>query len=351
LNVRITREGSANSGKPTAEKPEVVVITGASAGVGRATVRRFAEQGAHIALIARGRAGLEATKKEVEDVGGKALVLPVDVADAERVEQAAEQAERELGPIDIWINSAMVSMLAEFKDISPSEYKRITEVTYLGYVHGTMAALRRMMARDRGTIVQVGSALAYRGIPLQTAYCGAKHAIRGFTESLRCELLHDQSNIWITMVQLPAVNTPQFQWCGLKLDGQPQPVPPIYQPEVAADGIYFAAHQRRREVYVGGSTAIVIPGNKLAAGLGDRILAHTGYESQLFDGAPSPGRPDNLWRPLDEERDYGAHGIFDRRTHSRSLALWATKNRGWLSAAAAGCVAAVAAALVRRGMA
>ena len=260
-----------------AEKPEVVVITGASAGVGRAAVRRFAREGAYIGLVARGTDGLEAARAEVEARGGKALVLPADVADAAQVEAAAEKAEAELGPIDIWVNDAMTTIFAPFLEITPEEYRRATEVTYLGAVYGTMAALKRMVSRDRGTIVQVGSALAYRSIPLQAPYCGAKAAIRGFTDSIRTELVHRKSKVHLTMVQMPALNTPQFGWCATKLPNHPQPVPPIFQPEVAADAIYFAAHSRRRELYVGHSTVMAILGNKLAPGTrrpvpgGDRL--------------------------------------------------------------------------------
>ncbi len=245
----------------TAHKREVVVVTGASAGVGRATVRAFARQGARIGLLARGRAGLEGARRDVEALGGEALVLPTDVADAGAVERAAEAVERTFGPIDVWVNDAMCSVFSPAKQMTPDDYKRVTEVTYLGFVYGTLAALKRMLPRDRGIIVQVGSALAYRGIPLQSAYCGAKHAIQGFTESVRCELIHDKSNVKITMVQMPALNTPQFDWVKSRLPRKPQPVPPIYQPEVAADAIVYAAHHYRREYYVGGSTAVVITGS------------------------------------------------------------------------------------------
>src|SRR5215218_2864905 len=262
------------------KRPEVVVITGASAGVGRATAREFARRGAHVALIARGRDGLEGARREVERAGGRALVLPLDVSDADAVEQAAELTVRELGPIDVWVNNAMLSVFSPVTEMRPEEYKRVTEVTYLGYVYGTLAALRRMLPRDRGVIVQVGSALAYRGIPLQSAYCGAKHAVQGFTESVRCELIHDGSGVKITMVQLPALNTPQFGWVRNRLPRKPQPVPPIYQPEVAADAIVWAARHYRREWVVGGSTALAIAGDKVAPGLGDWYLARQGYDAQ-----------------------------------------------------------------------
>ena len=293
----------------------VVVITGASAGVGRAAVRAFARQGANVGHIARGLDGHEGARREVEAVGGRALVLPADVSDHDAVEAAAEQVERELGPIDVWVNNAMVSVFSPVKDMEPDEFRRVTEVTYLGVVYGTLAALKRMLPRDRGAIVQVGSALAYRGIPLQSAYCGAKHAIQGFSESLRCELLHDSSHVHVTMVQLPAMNTPQFDWVKSRLPRKAQPVPPIYAPEIAADAIVWAASHRRREMSVGAVTTGVIWGNKLAAGLGDRYLARTGYDSQQTDEPADPNRPDNLWHPLPGDR--GPHGRFgDRTTHS-----------------------------------
>src|SRR5947207_4278946 len=249
---------------------QVVVVTGASAGVGRATVRAFAQRGADVGLLARGVDGLEAARREVEAAGGRAIAIPTDVADADRVEAAADRIERELGPIDVWVNNAMVSVFSPVKELTPDEVHRVTEVTYLGVVYGTLAALKRMLPRDRGSIVQVGSALAYRGIPLQAAYCGAKHAIQGFTESLRSELLHDKSNVRVTMVQLPAINTPQFSWVKSRLPREPQPVPPIYAPEIAADAIVWAARHRRREMSVGAPTVAAIWGNKVASGLADR---------------------------------------------------------------------------------
>ncbi|MDP9474264.1 MAG: SDR family oxidoreductase [Actinomycetota bacterium] len=321
--------------------PETVVITGASAGVGRATVRAFAKQGARIGLLARNPDGLEAARRDVESLGGKALAIPTDVADPEQVEEAARIVEEEFGPIDIWVNDAMTTVFAPFKEVTPEEFRRATEVTYLGYVYGTMSALRRMLPRDRGTIVQVGSALAYRAIPLQAPYCGAKHAIRGFTDSLRTELMHDGSNIHITMVQLPGLDTPQFDHCKTKMPNHPMPVPPIYQPEVAADAIVWAARHRRREVYVGASSAITIIGNKLAPWLGDRYLARTAYSGQQTDEPVIPDRPSNLFEPVSGDR--GAHGSFGGQAHGRSPQLWATKNRGWLAlAAGAGTLAAVA---------
>lgn len=311
----------------------IVVVTGASAGVGRATAERFARAGASLALVARGSAGLDGARAAVEKLGARAIVCPADVAEQAELDEAAARAEAELGPIDVWINCAMVTVFGRFEDLTVEEFRRVTDVTYLGYVNGTRAALRYMRPRDRGTIVQVGSALAYRGIPLQSAYCGAKHAILGFTESLRTELMHDGSNVHVTMVQMPALNTPQFAWCENKMGRKSQPVPPIYQPEVAADAIWFAATHRRRELYVGGSTAAVIVGEKLAPALGDWYLAKTGFDSQQYDGPPPAGAPHNLWRPVDDARDFGAHGAFDDRAHARSFELMVAKRKGWIAAA------------------
>lgn len=319
--------------------PEVVVVTGASAGLGRAIVQAFARRGARIGLLARGRDGLEGARRDAESLGGRGLALPTDVADADAVEAAARSVEEEFGPIDVWVNDAMVSVFSPVKEMSAEDYRRVTEVTYLGYVHGTLSALRRMLPRDRGTIVQVGSALAYRGIPLQSAYCAAKHAIRGFTDSLRCELIHDRSAVKITMVQMPAMNTPQFGWVKSRLPRKPQPVPPIFQPEVAAEAVYHAAHHYRREWYVGGSTAVVIAGNKMFPGMGDWYLGRTGYESQQYDGTADPNRPNNLYDPL--PGDHGAHGAFDARATKRSFQLWADENREWLTVAGLGLAAAV----------
>jgi NAD(P)-dependent dehydrogenase (short-subunit alcohol dehydrogenase family) len=304
---------------------EVVVITGASAGVGRATARKFAKHGASVALLARGKDGLEAARKEVEELGGKALVIPVDVANADHVEAAATRIEAELGSIDIWINNAMTSVFSPIKEMTPEEFRRVTEVTYLGCVYGTLAALKRMLPRNRGVIVQVGSALAYRGIPLQAAYCAAKHAIQGFCDSLRCELIHDNSAVRVTMLQMPALNTPQFGWVKSRLPRKAQPVPPIFQPEVAAEAIYFAAHNPRREFYVGIPTVKAIIANKIAPGLLDRILARTGYDSQQHDGPEDPNRADNLWQPV--PGDHGAHGAFGARAQSWSPQLWTSEHR------------------------
>jgi NAD(P)-dependent dehydrogenase (short-subunit alcohol dehydrogenase family) len=313
----------------TQSKPDVVVITGASAGVGRATARAFARRRAFLGLLAREHERLEATQGEVEVAGGQAVVVPTDVADPDRVEAAAAAVEAAFGPIDIWVNNAMTSVFSPVKETTPAEFRRVTEVTYLGVVYGTMSALRRMLPRNRGSIVQVGSALAYRGIPLQAAYCGAKHAIQGFTESLRCELLHDGSDVRLTMVQLPALNTPQFDWVKTRLPRKPQPVPPIYQPEIAADAIVWAAYHRRRELNVGLSTSLALLVDKLAPGFGDWYLGRTGYQSQQTDVPIEQHRPDNLWEPV--RIDKGAHGDFDNRSYTRSPQLWATTHRGWLA--------------------
>jgi NADP-dependent 3-hydroxy acid dehydrogenase YdfG len=320
---------------------EVVVVTGASGGVGRAIAHAFAKRGAQIGLIARGEHGLDGARREVESFGGSALALPTDVADHTQVEAAANAVEQRFGPIDVWVNDAMATIFAPFVAVAPDEFKRATEVTYLGTVYGTMAALSRMVPRNHGTVVQVGSALSYRAIPLQSAYCGAKFAIRGFTDSVRTELMHDRSRVWITMVQLPAVNTPQFNWCRTKLPDHPQPVPPIYQPEVPAEAVYWAAHHRRRELDVGGSALKAIFGNKLSPRFADWYLARTGYASQQISGMPVNGRPDNLFRPVPAEA--ATHGMFDGRAHERSYQLWANTHRPLVAAALAGVVTAAAA--------
>jgi short-subunit dehydrogenase len=315
---------------------EIVVITGASAGIGRATAHEFARHGARIALLARDAERLERARAEVEDLGGEALVVPADVADAAQVEDAARQVERELGPFDVWVNNAMVTIFSPLERISAEEYRRATEVTYLGTVWGTMAALKRMRARDHGVIVQVGSALAYRSIPLQAPYCGAKHAIRGFTNSVRSELLHDGSQVHLTMVQLAAFNTPQFAWGCTHMEHCSQPVPPIFQPEIAARGIYFAAHNRRREVFVGASAVKAMLGNKIAPGLADRMLAKSGYTGQQTEELVSPNRPNNLFQTV--PGDFRAHGGFDARAKDRSGQLWWTMHRWSISAVIAGLV-------------
>ena len=328
----------------------VVVVTGASGGIGRAVARAFGAKGDRVGLLARGETGLDGAVKDIERAGGQALAIPTDVAEYGQVEAAAEQVTGTLGPIDIWVNVAFASVFAPFTQIRPEEFKRVTEVSYLGYVYGTRAALDRMLARDQGTIVQVGSTLAYRGIPLQTAYCGAKHAIQGFTEALRCELLHQGSRVRITMVQLPAVNTPQFDWVLNRLPNHPRPVPPVYQPEVAARAVVHAAdHPRRREYWVGGSTVGTLVANKLAPGLLDRYLARTGYEAQQTDQPADPGRPVNLWEPVDGRggRDFGGHGAFDDEAANRSLQAWVGRRPG-LAAAAGGLLAGLLALRVRR---
>ncbi len=328
---------------------QTVVITGASAGVARATARLYGQRGARVGLIARGQAGLDGAAADVADAGGTALPISADVADYDQVDAAASRIESEWGPIDVWINVAFTSVFAPFAEIKPAEFRRVTEVSYLGFVHGTMAALARMRPRDHGTIVQVGSALSARSIPLQSAYCGAKHAINGFTSSLRCELLHDGSQVRVTLVQMPALNTPQFSWVRSKLPNQPQPVAPIYQPEVAARAIVFAAdHPGRREYWVGASTAATLAANKVAPALLDRYLARTGYSSQQTSEPADPGRPDNLMQPVDGPAgtDHGAHGSFDERSHGRSAQLWVSHHPAL--SALAGCGVAAAAALVAR---
>ncbi|GAA1309892.1 hypothetical protein Psi02_40920 [Planotetraspora silvatica] len=327
---------------------KVVVVTGASGGVGRAIVRQLGGQGAIVALIARGEAGLAGAAVDVGVGGGTAKVFTADVADYEQVRQAAQRIETELGPIDVWINVAFTTVFAPFMEISPEEFERVTQVTYLGYVWGTRAALEVMRPRDSGVIVQAGSALAYRAIPLQSAYCGAKHAIKGFTESVRTELLAAGSSVKITMVQLPALNTPQFDWGLTRLRRHPQPVPPIYQPEVAAQAVLFAAdHPERREFWVGATTAATIMAERVAPGLLDRYLGRTGVKAQQVEGK-APGEVSNLWEPADDDEDYGAHGGFDDRSHPRSVQVWLSQHRGAVTAAATGLAAAVLVGLRRR---
>lgn len=327
----------------------VVVITGASAGVGRAIVRRFAGQGVRLGLIARDPDRLEQAAKEVREAGGAALVLPLDVADAAAVEEAAERVEQAFGPIDIWINAAMVTVLAPVSETTPEEYRRVTEVTYLGFVHGTLAALKRMRPRNRGTIVQIGSALAYRSIPLQSAYCAAKHAIVGFTDSLRSELIHENAAINLTVVHLPAVNTPQFLWARNKLPRRAQPLPPIYQPERIADGVHYAAHHPRREYWLGYPAWKAIIGQKLAPGFADRLLARQAWGGQMTS-EPRRNRPDNLVNTV--KGDFAARGPFSARASNRAPAIWATEHRDTVVTAGAlfgaGLIGAAVAALVRR---
>src|SRR3954470_7494716 len=311
------------------QTPEVVVITGASAGVGRATARAFGKRGAKVGLIARGKDGLEGAKREIEQLGGEAIVLPLDVANENAVEQAAADVEHAFGPIDIWVNNAMLSVFSPIMQMTAEDYRRVTDVTYLGYVWGTLAALRRMKPRDRGVIVQVGSALAYRGIPLQSAYCAAKHAVQGFHDSLLSELIHDGSNVRVVMVQMPALNTPQFRWVKSRLPRKAQPVPPIFQPEVAADAIVWAAYSGRREVNVGWPTTQAIVGNNFMPGFGDYYLGKHGYDAQMIDESEVPGRPDNLYSPL--PGDAGAHGVFDDRSKDVSVEFELNKRRGWIA--------------------
>jgi NAD(P)-dependent dehydrogenase (short-subunit alcohol dehydrogenase family) len=319
---------------------EIVVVTGASGGVGRACVRAFADKGYDVALLARGETGLAAAAADVESRGRRALAVPVDVADWRAVDAAAERVERELGPIAVWVNVAFSSVFARFVDIDPDEFERVTDVTYHGFVNGTRSALRHMLPRDRGAVVHVGSTLAYRGIPLQTAYCGAKHATQGFHESLRCELLHAKSGVRTTMVQLPAVNTPQFDWLRNKLPHKAQPVPPIYQPEVIARTVVHAAeHPRRREYWVGETTALTLLANAEVPGLLDRYLARTGFSSQQTS-EPNPAGPGNLWEPLDRDEDHGAHGRFDERSHGVSPQAWLSRHHGTTAALLVGAGAA-----------
>ncbi|HEY1025147.1 MAG TPA: SDR family oxidoreductase [Sphingobacteriaceae bacterium] len=319
---------------------KVVVVTGASAGVGRATVREFAKRGASVALIARGVDGLEGAKKEVESFGGRALVLPLDVADANAVESAAARIEEELGPIDIWVNNAMNSVFSPIADMSAEEYKRVTEVTYLGQVYGALTALKRMRKRNSGSIIFVGSALAYRGIPLQSAYCAAKHAIEGFYDSLRCELIHENSRIRTCMVQLPALNTTQFGFVRNKLPNKPRPMGKIFEPEVAAEAIVFASEHNRREIFVGLPTVEAIIGNKFVPEFGDYYLAKTGFDGQFTSEPKDPGQKDNLYEPI--PGDHGAHGPFSDQAHSFSAQLWLTRNRGIVAACMAGLTLSLA---------
>jgi NAD(P)-dependent dehydrogenase (short-subunit alcohol dehydrogenase family) len=317
---------------------EVVVITGASAGLGRAIAREFAKRGARIGLLARDRARLETALSEVQALGGDAVVCVCDVADAQQVEHAAEDVEAAFGPIDIWINNAMVSVFSPVKDMTADEFRRVTEVTYLGTVHGTLAALKRMLPRDRGVIVQVGSALAFRSIPLQSAYCAAKHAVNGFTESLLCELLHDNSRVHVTEVHMPALNTPQFSWVRSRLPNKPQPVPPIFQPEVGARAVYWAAHRKRREVLVGVPTVKAIVADKFVPGIADRRLARMGYAAQQTSEPVPANRSDNLFQTV--SGDFAAHGEFDASAKSHSLQFAAVRHRSLLVAAAIGLTAA-----------
>ncbi len=317
----------------------VIVVTGASGGVGRAVARAFGQRGDSVALLARGQKGLAGAAEDVRGFGSKALPIEVDTSDFGALAAVGERVEAELGPIDVWVNVAFTSVFSPFTKIEPAEYKRVTEVSYLGFVYGTRVALDHMLPRDRGAIVQVGSTLAYRGIPLQTAYCGAKHAIQGFNEALRCELLHDKSGVRNTMVQLPAVNTPQFDWVLNKLGHKAQPVPPIYQPEVIARSVVYAAdHPQRREYWCGGTTAATLIANSVVPALLDRYLARTGFKSQQTSQPSSSDAPSNLWQPVDgpDGVDHGAHGRFDKRAHPRSAQAWLSRHH---AVAAAGMTA------------
>ena len=323
-------------------RDKVVVVTGGSAGVGRTVAEAFAQEGAKVAVLAQDPERLDKTVRELEGLGTRAMSVPVDVADAQQVDNAAQRVEEQLGPIDVWVNDAMTTVFASFKSMTAEEFRRVTEVTYLGFVYGTMAALKRMLPRDRGVIVQVGSALSDRSIPLQSAYCGAKHAIRGFTDSIRCELIHDNSNVHITMVQLPGMNTPQFDWCKSLMPRRAQPVPPIYQPEIAARAIVYAATHRHRELYVGWPTVEAMWGNKFIAGWLDRYLARTNYQAQQTGEPEDPSRPNNLREPV--KGNYGAHGRFDNRAKTQSVQLWAAEHIGWYRGVAGLAVLALAAA-------
>jgi NAD(P)-dependent dehydrogenase (short-subunit alcohol dehydrogenase family) len=332
------------------ETPRTVVVTGGSAGIGRAAARLFGARGDRVALLARGRTGLQAAADDVLAAGGAVLPIEVDVADYAAVDNAAAKVESEFGPIGVWVNNAFVTVFAPFTEIDPEEFRRVTDVSYHGYVHGTRAALDRMLPRDHGTIVQVGSALAYRGLPLQSAYCGAKHAMQGFTESLRCELMHERSNVQVTMVQLPAVNTPQFEWALTRMDHAPQPVPPIYEPEVAARAVVHAAdHPARREYGTTFSSVATMTANKVAPGLLDRHLARTGYDAQQRDQVASPGRPANLWEPVDGDggSDFGVHGPFSPDARDRSPQQWLSQRRGKVAAATAGLLV-IGGSLIRK---
>jgi len=324
-------------------RSEVVVVTGAGAGLGRAIVQSFAKRGARIGLVARGRERLEDAKREVESCGGQAMVLPGDVADPATTEEAAARTEAAFGPIDVWVNDAMTTVFSPFHEMSADDFKRVTEVTYLGFVYGTMAALRRMRPRDHGTVVQVGSALAYRSIPLQSAYCGAKHAIVGFTDSIRSELIHAGSHVHLTVVQMPALNTPQFSWCKSTMRRKAQPVPPIFQPEVGAEAVYWAAHQRHREVFVGWPAARAIWGQRFLPGVLDHLAAHQAWDGQLYDGARDPSAPVDLYQPVAGHQ--GAHGDFDSRAQSSSWELQVTMHASWLATAMYGAVGMVVRAL------
>lgn len=328
------------------QEPEVVVVTGAGAGLGRAIVQSFARRGARIGLVARGQDRLEDARREVESLGGRALVLPGDVADPRTTERAAALTESEFGPIDIWVNDAMTTVFSPFHDMSPEDFKRVTEVSYLGFVYGTLAALKRMRSRDHGTIIQVGSALAYRSIPLQSAYCGAKHAIVGFTDSIRSELIHEGSHVHITVVQMPALNTPQFSWCKSNMPRKSQPVPPIFQPEVGAEAVYWAAHQRHREVFVGWPTARAIWGQRLLPGLLDHLAARMAWDGQMYDGEVDRSQPFDLYEPVPGHQS--AHGAFDSHAQTSSWELQLTTQASRIATALSNVAGSAVQLLTRR---
>lgn len=327
--------------------PQVVVVTGAGAGLGRAIVQSFARRGAHIGLVSRGQERLEDARREVESLGGKALVLPGDVADPQTLETAAAATEQTFGPIDVWVNDAMTTVFSPVHEMTPEDYKRVTEVTYLGFVYGTLAALKRMRQRDRGTIVQVGSALAYRSIPLQSAYCAAKHAMVGFTDSLRSELIHDGSHVRVTVVQMPAMNTPQFSWCKSNMQRKAQPVPPIFQPEVCAEAVYWAAHQHHREVFVGWPTVQAIWGQRFVPGFLDHYLARMAWDGQMLDAAHDPNQPIDLYEPVPGHQ--GAHGAFDNRSRTSSWEVQLTTRASWVATAGSALAGLAVRALTERG--
>src|ERR687885_1180220 len=326
---------------------EVVVVTGAGAGLGRAIVQAFARRGAHIGLVSRGRERLEDARREVEQLGGRAIVLPGDVADPATTEAAAARTEETFGPIDVWVNDAMTTVFSPFHEMQAEDFKRVTEVTYLGFVYGTLAALKRMRPRDRGTVVQVGSALAYRSIPLQSAYCAAKHAMLGFTDSLRTELIHDGSRVRVTVVHMPAINTPQFSWCKSRMPRKAQPVPPIFQPEVGAEAVYWAAHERHREVFVGWPTLRAIWGQRFLPGLLDHLAAREAWDGQMYDGAPDPNHPVDLYAPVPGHQ--AAHGAFDDRARDASWEMQLTMQASRLSSAVSGAVGGLLRAFDRSG--
>ncbi|MGA7155999.1 MAG: SDR family oxidoreductase [Acidobacteriaceae bacterium] len=334
------------------EKQKVVVVTGASAGLGRAIAHGFAKKGAKVALLARNPEALEAAAEECRSMGGEALAIPTDVSDADAVERAASEVEEKLGSIDVWVNDAMVSVFSPVKEMEASDYRRVTEVLYLGFVHGTLAALKRMLPRDKGTIIQIGSALSYRSIPLQSAYCAAKHAINGFTDSLRCELFHDDSKVRLTTVQMPAMNTVQFDWVKNRMPHNTQPVPPIYEPEVAASMVVAAGYARRprREYWVGTSTVMAIVGQRIIPGLLDMYLGKTGYKSQQLQDEPrDPNAPNNLYNYVPGK--HSTRGKFDARSKNSSLEVTLDKHRNWVALGALGLVAAAGAAVVARSRA